>query len=947
VRMIGTIMDITDRKRLDTALQKSQSLLAKAELMGNVGGWEFDIDTLQQTWTEGVYRIHELDLSYLPTVDKGINFYTQASRPIIEQAVQRAIEHEKPFDLELEIITAKGNLRQVHAMGSAELARRKVFGFFQDITDRKQAESSLRTLSLRQEAILAAVPDIIMEVNKNKEYIWANRPGIEFFGDDVIGKEAAFYFEGEQDTYNNVQPLFEGVDNTIYLESWQRRKDGQKRFLGWWCRVLKDENGNVTGALSTARDLTERKQAETALSESEERFRNVFENASVGKSMTSLDGRIKVNRAFCEMVGYSPEELSKLKWQQLTHRDDIDRDQQIINSLIARERDSARWEKRYIHKEGNIVWADVATVLQRDRAGKPLYFITTVVDITERRSAEATLQKSEKRLREAQEMAHLGFWTWNVKTGEVEWSEEVFKIFCLDPKEFTPQIDSILALSPWPEDRHRDQELIKKAIETHSPGAYEQRFLRPDQSIGHYYSTFQGVYDEKGDLISIVGTVLDITERKCAEDALRASKDELHRLLKSMTAAFVLFESVFADDGHFISYRFVYINEAYERLTGVKNDEVKGKTIHEVWPNTEPEWIKRYGEVAVTGVSQTFDMYHGPTAHHYHCNVYRPGDTQDRFCVVFEDITERKRLEKEQFRLLDILENSLNEIYVFDSSTLRFEYVNQGALRNIGYSLSEMQSLTPIDIKPQYTEGAFRDFIRPLIQEEQKKLVFETMHRRKNGTTYSIEAHLQLHKQEGKSLFFAVINDITVRKMAKEALLESEKKYHAVVDKANDGIMIGQDGVMKLSNASFAAMLGYEVLEVEGVEFSKMIPPENMGFLLERYQKRLAGEIVPAKYETALLHKNGERIPVEVNASIVQYEGKSADLVVMRDITERKHSEEKILSQLKELRRWQEVTLGREDRNRELKREVNELLLRLGETVRYPSQEDDRKQNEE
>ena len=78
----------------------------------------------------------------------------------------------------------------------------------------------------------------------------------------------------------------------------------------------------------------------------------------------------------------------------------------------------------------------------------------------------------------------------------------------------------------------------------------------------------------------------------------------------------------------------------------MKNDEVKGKTVHEVWPKTEPEWIKRYGEVAVTGVSQTFDMYHEPTAKHYHCNVYRPGDTQDRFCVVFEDITERKQAEQ-------------------------------------------------------------------------------------------------------------------------------------------------------------------------------------------------------------------------------------------------------------------------------------------------------------
>jgi PAS domain-containing protein len=75
--------------------------------------------------------------------------------------------------------------------------------------------------------------------------------------------------------------------------------------------------------------------------------------------------------------------------------------------------------------------------------------------------------------------------------------------------------------------------------------------------------------------------------------ALWKSKEELQWLFKSMINAFVLFESVFDDNGHFISYRFVYINDAYERITGVKNEEVKGKTVHEVWPETEPEWIKR------------------------------------------------------------------------------------------------------------------------------------------------------------------------------------------------------------------------------------------------------------------------------------------------------------------------------------------------------------------
>jgi PAS domain S-box-containing protein len=131
-----------------------------------------------------------------------------------------------------------------------------------DITERIRAEEELRDLSSRQEAILAAVPDILMEVDHDKVYTWANPSGLEFFGKDVIGKNADYYFEGEQATYDAVTPLFQGSKDVIYVESWQRRKDGNKRLLAWWCRSLKDKDGNVIGALSSAHDITERKRAE-------------------------------------------------------------------------------------------------------------------------------------------------------------------------------------------------------------------------------------------------------------------------------------------------------------------------------------------------------------------------------------------------------------------------------------------------------------------------------------------------------------------------------------------------------------------------------------------------------------------------------------------------------------------------------------------------------------
>ena len=161
-----------------------------------------------------------------------------------------------------------------------------------------------------------------------------------------------------------------------------------------WCRITavrkSSENGQVYFD-STIEDITEHKQSEESLRESEEKFRNVFDHSSIGKTITSIDGSVQVNQAFSEMLGYTKEELSNLKWQDLTHPDDIVLTQDHLNQLLSGEKTSIRFVKRYIRKDGSIIWGDLNTILQKD--DKPLYYISGVVDITERKRAEEEIIK--------------------------------------------------------------------------------------------------------------------------------------------------------------------------------------------------------------------------------------------------------------------------------------------------------------------------------------------------------------------------------------------------------------------------------------------------------------------------------------------------------------------------------------------------------------------------
>ena len=285
-----------------------------------------------------------------------------------------------------------------------------------------------------------------------------------------------------------------------------------------------------------------RRQAESnlqRLQERERRYRALFEAANDAIFIMKGEICVQCNSRALEMFGCTKDQIvgqTPYRFSPPTQPDGQDSREKALQKLAkaqAGEPQSFQWQ--HIRYDGTSF--DVEISLNSVELSDGPHIQAVVRDVTERKQAEQALRESESKLREAQQMAQLGHWFWDVETGDVEWSDEVYKIFRLSPDTFTPQIDSIMALSPWPEEHQRHKELMCRAMESRQPGAFEQRFLRPDGSTGYYYSTFQGVYDSDGDLKAMKGTVQDITERKRAEEDLLAHQRRLRSLASELSLA--------------------------------------------------------------------------------------------------------------------------------------------------------------------------------------------------------------------------------------------------------------------------------------------------------------------------------------------------------------------------------------------------------------------------
>jgi PAS domain S-box-containing protein len=230
-------------------------------------------------------------------------------------------------------------------------------------------------------------------------------------------------------------------------------------------------------------------------------------------ALVALDGRfVRVNRALCEIVGYSSDELTRLSFQTITHPDDLDKDLALAGQLARGEIPRYQLGKRYIRKDGRSSTFMLNASILRSREGAPLYYIAQIEDITERKRADAALKDSEQRLTLALDSAEMGMWDLDLLTDTAVRSlrhDQIFGYSSLVPTWGA----AIFMTHVVPEDREVAKRAFDRAF-TSDNFDMECRILWPDKSI-HWISAKGRVYrNPKGDPVRMMGTVLDISERK-------------------------------------------------------------------------------------------------------------------------------------------------------------------------------------------------------------------------------------------------------------------------------------------------------------------------------------------------------------------------------------------------------------------------------------------------
>ena len=791
---------------------------------------------------------------------------------------------------------------------------------FRDVTRRNEAERSLRQSEERFRSLVQNSSDIIAIVGADglARYVSPSiRRVLGYRAEDRIGK-SAFDLVHTEDV-GRVRGMLAGLiadpGASVTAEFRMYHADGTVRHVeGIGTNLIADPT--VGGVVVNYRDVTARRETERALRESEERFRTAFENAPVGVALIGLDRRyLRANRALCEMLGYSEEELRTRTSVELTHPEDLGESSARALRALEEGSDNQTIEKRYVCSDGRVVWALSSVSLVRDAEGGPSHFVALYQDITDRKQAEAGLREAETRYRSLVETIPA-----------VTYLDELDGISTAT--YISPQVFSMLGFTAqerladpelWvkhlhPEDREGVLAENDHSNETGEMFDMEYRMISRDGRTVWVWDASVVVRGEGGHPSYRQGVMFDVTDRRQTEEALKASEARLRTVIEQSPLGI----HIFAPDGASL-----LTNDAWNELWCLDAGESSENT--NIFEDEHLRAAGLLGHIrrSVDGAAvETPPLLFDPAV------AGREGDPRwlraliypvrnddghlREVALLLEDVTERKeaekRLEATELRYRTLVEQVPAVVYidgVDESNAAIFRSAHVEEI--LGYAPEEFYS------DPEFWQ-------KKLHPEDRERVLAENERTNESGEPFKIEYRMiredgrvvwvrdeavLVEDESGGPLYWhGVFLDITERKRAERALREGELKLRTVVENtpvilfALDG-----EGVITVSEGRGLEALGRMQTEMVGRSVFEAYPDDPS--IVEHARRALAGEEIAT---TVDIHG----MALEVRCSPIWEEtGELSGVIgVAMDVTERKEAEERVRFQAQLLEQVQAAVIA-------------------------------------
>jgi PAS domain S-box-containing protein len=528
------LRDITERKQVKELLQKSEGLLQRAQRAGRAGVWEIDlvdgrIDRI--SWSDAYYELFGLEGTTEPSVEAWLARLHPDDRARIAEEFRVAMEDQRDQNMEFRIVHPDGTVRWMHRQGQVERDAQghavRVSGITFDVTERKHAEEALRRSEATIRLFIEQAPTSIAMLDRDLRYVAASRRWIERYGRgyaDLAGQSHYDVHPDLPDRWKDVhRRCLAGAMEACDADRWETA-DGTINWLHWEVLPWRNTAGEVGGIIILAEDITAERDAQRAMIESERRFRATFENAAVGIAHVGMDGRwLLVNDRCCAITGYPREELVAKTFADITHPEDIQSDWDQAHRLVAGKIRTYSMEKRYIRKDGTLVWINLTVGLVRDSDGSPQHFISVIEDIDDRKRAEAALSRREAQLQLIADTAPV-YIAHCDREGRYKFVNKGYaERFGVRPEDcHGKHIEEVVGVRAYRSfRRYVDMALDGQSVEFEVDVPYEgtgRRFM---------HCSYVPERAPDGTVRGLVAVISDITRRRDAEEALQRSLERL------------------------------------------------------------------------------------------------------------------------------------------------------------------------------------------------------------------------------------------------------------------------------------------------------------------------------------------------------------------------------------------------------------------------------------